>query len=161
MLEAKIITATISVVSFFIANRIHYGYNKGLWLMSNLAVDVIGGISGIAFIGFMFYGNITLYTVPRVLLFLSICVYIRNKKKKKFCTPSWKLFHATAIAYSTLGLAGFVLDTIGVTSIAELSVDTIATSGVACAIGSLSLIIVVNVIFSVYPSRYRRSHYYY
>lgn len=161
MLEAKIITALVSIISFFIANKLHYGYNRGLRLMSNTVFDVIGWIFGIAFVAVMFYSGPTLYTAPRSLLFISSCVYIRNKKKKKFCTPSWKLFHVTAIAYSTLGLAGFILDTIGATSIAELSMKTITISGIALLIGSLFLIFIVHVFFSEYPGRYRRSHYYY
>jgi len=161
MLETKIITALVSVISFLIANKIHYGYNRGLRLMSNTVFDVTGGIFAMAFVGLMFYNGFTLYTIPRVLLFLSICAYIRNKKKKRFCTPSWKLFHATAIVYSTLGLAGFILDTIGCRSIAELSLNTIVMAGVAWMAGSLFLISIVNVFFSEYPGRYRRSHYYY
>lgn len=163
MLEAKSITAIVSVTAFFIANRLHYGYNGGIQTLSNTMLDVIGVISGIAFEVLMLCNEITLQTVPRSLLFISICVYIRYKKKKRFCTPAWKIFHVTAIAYCILGVAGTILDTIGIgiMSLAQLDVQELVTLVAVYLIIVAILLPCTHIFFMVYPSRFKRQSYYY
>lgn len=161
MLEAKIIMAIISASAFFIANKIHYGFNGGLRTLSNTIFDGIGIASGIAFLGLMLCNQITLHTVPRSLLFISICIYIRYKKKKKFCTPAWKIFHITAITYCVLGVAGTILDVIGITLLSQLDKQQVASLVALYIILVGILLPSTHIFFTVYPGRFKKSSYYY
>lgn len=160
MLIATMITAITSVLFFFVANRIHYSYNKDLRTMSNTLFDIGGIILGIAFIALMFYNGVTFYTIPNILLFISVCTYIRYKKRKKFCTPAWKCMHITALSYSTLGVFGMAINIIEIDKSA-FKVDDILRVIIIGIILVFILTPLTHTFFSVYPGRYKKAKYYY
>lgn len=161
MLEIKISTAIIAIIAFLIANKLGLRRNKRLKKFFSTMFDLVGLISGIAFVAIMLYSKITLYTIPRTLLFISICMYIRYKKRKKFCTPAWKIMHMTALSYCTLGLAGAVFAGVEMTALPSYKVEDITMIIVMYVVLMIILIPITHVFFTAYPSRYKKANYYY
>lgn len=160
MFTTKTIICIVALIAFFVANKIHFGYNRGLNTGLNTVFDIAGIVAGVRFIWLMSQ-NITLYTIPGVLLFISVCLYIRYKKKKKFCTPCWRVMKVTAFSYSTLGVAGLAMDVLELGNYQQYNFFELLLIGIVVAGVSIALVIISNIFFSYFPTRLSKAKYYY
>ncbi len=85
MLVAKIIICFLTFISIFVA-RMEYEYECEWTLESKIAAG-IAGVSGITFCVLLITTNWNLFTIPKILLFVSVCLYILFKKEWDSCVP--------------------------------------------------------------------------
>ncbi|MCI8620733.1 MAG: hypothetical protein HFJ50_02725 [Clostridia bacterium] len=161
MLAVMYAICLASIVSFFIANKLHYSYANGIRTLSASLFDAVGVILGIGFSMLMFYNETNFYTVPRIMAFVSVCVYVRCKKRKRFCTPFWKMMRNTAFVYSTLGMVGKTLEIVQLMSDSGYGTVIKIITIVCCIVVSGLLVSLTGAFFECLLNRRRRLSYYY
>lgn len=160
MFTNKTVICIIALVAFFVANKIHLVYNRGLNTVGNTVFDIIGIGAGACFVWQMFQ-EWSLFTIPRVLLFISMSLYIRWKKRKKFCTPCWRVMKVTAFAYSTLGVAGLAINLLELQNWEKYNILQLILIGMGIVVISAGLVFISNIFFEYCPTRLKKAKYYY
>lgn len=102
MLVAKIIICILTFITFFVARMI-YENNYGATRNSNIVAG-IAGVLGITFCVLLIITNWNLFTIPKILLFISVCLYILFKEASYACIPFWISIVVTAIAFIATGI---------------------------------------------------------
>lgn len=106
MLVAKIIICILTFIAFFVARMI-YENNYEFTRLSNIVAG-IAGVLGITFCVLLITTNWKLFTIPKILLFISVCLYILFKKEEwEFCGPFWIGIVITVIAFIVTGVMYF------------------------------------------------------
>lgn len=106
MLVAKIIICILTFIAFFVARMGYKGKYK-----RTLVSNIVGGIAGILGITFcvlfcvlLISTNWNLFTIPKMLLFVSVCLYIVFKEKWVDCDPFWIGIVITIISFVVTGI---------------------------------------------------------
>lgn len=160
MLAYKASLCIVSIVFLFVANRVHFGYNYGLRSLLDRFFEWLGIVTGIAFCMMLLYENRTLYVIPQIAFFISTCMLIRHKTKKKFCVPFWKTVKIAMLSLVICGGAGYTIDVITVLKGKENDV-AIAMVIVTAMLVITLLVAMTNCIFGHILNRRRVSSYYY
>lgn len=85
MLVAKIIICIVTFVALFVA-RMVYEDEYERTRVSNIVAG-IAGVLGITFCVLLITTNWNLFTIPKILLFVSVCLYILFKEEGDVCVP--------------------------------------------------------------------------
>lgn len=101
MLVAKIIICILTFIALFVARMI-YENNDELTRSSNIVAG-IAGVLGITFCVLLITTNWNLFTIPKILLFISVCLYILFKEVFDDCFPFWIGILVTNIAFIISG----------------------------------------------------------
>lgn len=160
MLASKVTLCIASIVLLFVANRVHFDYNCGLRTLVDRFFDMLGIVTGIIFCSVLAYENRTLYVIPQIAFFISACMLVRYKTRKKFCLPFWKTAKIAIITFVICGGAGYTKEIV-ILSQGKENVGTIAMIIVAAMLIIISLVAVTNCIFGQILNRRRVSSYYY
>ncbi len=102
MLVAKIIIYFLTFIAFFVARMIYEDDYKST--RSSNIVAGIAGVLGITFCVLLITTNWNLFTIPKILLFISLCLYILFKKDFDDCVPFWIGIVVTVIAFIVTGI---------------------------------------------------------
>lgn len=102
MLVAKIIICILTFIAFFIARMI-YEDNYESTRISNIVAGIAGVLS-ITFCVLLITTNWNLFTIPKILLFISVCLYILLKKELEDCVPFRISIVITVIAFIVTGI---------------------------------------------------------
>lgn len=97
MLVAKIIICILTFIAFVVARRICES-NFHTTRASNIVAG-IAGILGITFCVLLITTNWNLFTMPKILLFISVCLYILFCDEWDACVPFWISIVITIIAF--------------------------------------------------------------
>lgn len=102
MLVVKIIICILTFIAFFVARMI-YKDNYESTRASNIVAS-IACILGITSCILLITTNWNLFTIPKILLFISVCLYILSKEKWVFCVPFWIGIVITVISFIVTGI---------------------------------------------------------
>lgn len=102
MLLAKIITCVLTLVAFFVA-RMAYEVNYERNRVSDIFA-VGAGILGITFSVLLITTNWNLFTIPKILLFISVCLHILFKEELDISVPFTISIVVTIIAFIITGI---------------------------------------------------------
>lgn len=156
-LAVIILMAFGAIICSFISNRYSTENTGGsARVFSTLSIICIIGMSC-----FMFWQYSDFYTVPRILLLVTICSYVKNKKRKRFCTPFWRKLHVTLLSYIILGGTGFAMYIVKMSTRGSYRNEHIAVIFAMVIPIMLILIIITEIIFGHLLTRRRVSSYYY
>lgn len=97
MLVAKIIICILTFIALSEARRVYEEKYKRT-LVSNIVAG-IAGVLGITFCVLLITTNWNLFTIPKILLFVSVCLYILFAKAWKACVPCRIGIVATVISF--------------------------------------------------------------
>lgn len=172
---AIIIMAFGAIICSFISNRLGFGNSGKSRIFSArtfnaLSIICIMGVTGLMFWKYMnFYtiprsilwSNIDFCAVPHLLLLITICSYIKNKKRKRLCIPFWKKLHVTLLAYIIFGGAGFAMEIIWRATNGNYTNEHITLLFIMVIPIMIILIIITNIMFGCLLTRRRVSSYYY
>lgn len=100
MLVAKII-CILTFIALFVA-RVIYELDYKPTRTSNIVAG-IAGILGITFCVLLITTNWNVFTVPKILLFISVCLYILFKQEFELCVPFWIGIIVTGIVFIIAG----------------------------------------------------------
>lgn len=104
MLVVKIIICILTFIAFVVA-RVKYEDNYLQTTRASNIVACVAGILGITFCILLITTNWNLFTVPEILLFISVCLYILfHKKGKDHCVPFLIGEVVTVIAFVVAGI---------------------------------------------------------
>ena len=160
-LASIIIMVLGAIICSFISNRLSIETPKKPRIFSAKNLNALSIICIMGVAGIMFWKHMNFYTVPRILLLMTVCSYIRNKKSKRLCLPFWKKLRITLKAYAILGGAGLAMEVINRATNGKYTYQHVAIIfGIVIPIVIL-LIIIINIIFSRFLTRRRVSSYYY
>lgn len=101
MLIAKIIICILTLGTL-IAARLEYEENYEPSVASNI-LAIIAGILATAFCTLLITANWNLFTIPKILLLATACLYILFKEDNFICIPFWIGVVVTIIAYIICG----------------------------------------------------------
>lgn len=160
MLAGKITLCIVSILFLFIANRLHFGYNCGFRTLADRIFNTMGIITGIAFCAMLVYENHTLFVIPQIAFFVSVCMLVRHKTRKKFCVPFWKTAKIAILTFVICGGAGCTIEMITLLHGTESEGAIGMIIGMAMLI-IISLVVITNCIFGRILNRRRVSSYYY
>lgn len=147
-----------AVICSFISNRL--GSENG----SRLSVATFGGLANICILGvmgIMFWKYMDFFTVPRILLLITVCTYIKYRKKKRFCTPFWEKLRLTLMAYAILGSIGLAMKIVKRATNGNYTSEHITAMFKMVIPIILLFIIAINIVFGKILTRRRRSSYFY
>ena len=100
MLDVKLIICILTMIAFWGAYGV-YEYNEYKFTrIGNIVAGIAGGLS-ITFCILLITTNRNLFTIPTILLFISVCVFFG--KGAKFSFTFWRLVVITIIAYFVAG----------------------------------------------------------
>lgn len=102
MLVAKIIICILTFVTLFVARTSYEKHYKRNHVSNILAV--CAGILVIAFCVLLITTNWNLFTIPKILLFISVCIYILFKEEFIACVPFLIGIVVTIIAFIVTGI---------------------------------------------------------
>lgn len=102
MLVAKIIICILTFIALFVARMIYENNYGSTWI--NNIVASIAGVLGITFCVLLITTNWNLFTIPKILLFISVCLYILFKEELEDCVPFWIGIVITVIAFIVTGI---------------------------------------------------------
>lgn len=146
-----------AITCSYISNRYSYentaNFARVFSVLSIICISVTAGV--------MFWKYLDFFTIPRLLLLISVCSYIKHKKRNKFCTPFWKKFYVTCIAYIVLGGTGFAMYIVDKSTNGNYTNDHIAVLFTMMIPIMIALIIITNIIFGRLLIRRRVASYYY
>ena len=104
MLVAKIIICILAFSAFFVTRRI-YENNYYKLTRSSKVVAGIAGVLSITFCILLITTNWNLFTIPKMLLFISVCLYILFKDEyDDSCAPFWIGLVVTFITFIVTGI---------------------------------------------------------
>lgn len=120
MLVVKIMICILTFIAFAVARGI---YEKKLRVTraSNIVLG-IAGVLGITFCVLLITTNWNLFTIPKMLLFISVCLYILFSDVWDLCIPFWIGIVITVIAFIVAG--GMYLNNIEKCEAPEVSTTT-------------------------------------
>lgn len=102
MLVAKIIICILTLIAFAVARGI-YKDNSHTTRASNI-VTGIAGVLGITFCVLLITTNWNLFTIPKILLFISVCLYVLFCDEWDACVPFEIGIVITVIAFIVAGV---------------------------------------------------------
>lgn len=102
MLVAKIIICILTLIAFAGARGI-YENNFHTTRASNIVAG-IAGVLGITFCVLLITTNWNLFTIPKILLFISVCLYVLFCDEWDACVPFWIGIVITVIAFIVAGV---------------------------------------------------------
>ena len=160
MLANKATLGVVAIMLLFIANRVHFDYNCGFHTLGDRFLDVLGTVSGIAFCALLANENRTLYVIPQIAFFISACMLVRHKTRKKFCVPFWKTAKIAILTFIIFGGAGYTIEIMNLLQNAGEEEKAIMIIGTAMFI-IIVLVSMTNCIFGhILNERRVRSYYY-
>ena len=98
MLATKIIICISTLVILLISRRI-YKANYETMRMRDILV-IIATLLGSIFCALLIITSRNVFTLPKILLFISVCLYILFKEKFNVCVPFWKGIAVTVVIFS-------------------------------------------------------------
>lgn len=163
MLVITFVVCTFTIALFFMAGRVRKSYEPQHRTKIEKICIAAGVLGVITFGCILIYKNLIMYAIPRVLLLISICIYVYFKRKKKCCVPFWKSIKATIIAYIICFDVDVVSDIVMDYEISGMTIEaeSIFSVGIICFAIMILLIVLLNKIFSRILSRRRVSSFYY
>lgn len=142
MLIAKIIICILTFITFFVARMI-YEYDSTR--LSPIVAGIAGIVLGITFCVFLITTNWNLFTIPKILLFISVCLYILFKEEKEPCFHFWLGIVITIITFIVTGIMYLnnfekckVFDVSTTSSIVICVKDNSSITGIFHVFGSVS-----------------------
>lgn len=98
MLIVKIVICILTFVILFISWVIYDDENKWQKIIRNILVGT-ATVLGIIFCVLLITTNWNLFTIPKILLFISVFLYILFKEEYEACVPFWIAIVITIFAY--------------------------------------------------------------
>ena len=100
---AKILVCLIAILGCMWQNTLQGERINGEKTVPEMMLDICTYLSIFAFSILICCSGINLLTLPKICLFLTGCTYCRNKKRKKMCTPFWKMLRIAI--FTSMGMA--------------------------------------------------------
>lgn len=163
MLVITFVICTFTIALFFMAGRVRKSYEPRHRTKIEKICIAAGVMGVITFGGILIYKKLIMYAIPKVLLLISICIYVYFKRKKKCCVPFWKSIKATIIAYIICFGVNIVTDIVINYEMRGMAIEaeSIFSMGIICSTIIILLIVLLNKVFSRILSRRRVSSFYY
>ena len=102
MLRTRIILVLLSLIALVVA-RMASKRRERVGRLIELAGIVLSGGLGIWFVMLLILRNWNLFAIPKILLFISVCMYIWLKKKNKKCKVFFIASAITLLAFIVTG----------------------------------------------------------
>lgn len=158
---AVIIMALGAVISSIVANTLNTDNISESRISSAKKFNILSNVFIMVVTAAILWKYMDFFTIPRILLLITVCSYAKNKKRKRFCTPFWKNLRVTLMAYSILGGIGIAKEIIEWSTDGNYTNIHVTIIFLLVIPAVIALIIVINVFFEHLLTRRRVLSYYY
>ena len=156
-----IIIAFGAIICSFISSRLSIDNSSKSRVFSAKIFNALSNTCVMGVTALMFWKCVNFYTLPRILMLITICTYIKYKKKKHFCTPFWKNLRVTLLSYDILGGVGVAMYIINKSTNNNYNNLHITIIFLIVIPIIILLAIIIHLIFARLLTRRRASSYYY